>query len=70
MRSHLLIGLLPNPADRINSNGVPLIWRHLLDATVAIVVVVPVDQAIYPSTHRQQIPGSGAVDSSDDVSWS
>ena len=52
----LLIGLLPDPADRIGFAIVALIRRDVLDAAVAVLGVVTVNKAIDPGSHREKIP--------------
>ena len=46
----LLIGLLTDGADRISLTVVTLVRRHILDAAVAVPVVVPIHNA---HTHSQ-----------------
>ena len=46
--SSLLVGLLPDGADRLSLAIVALIGRHIFDATVAVLAVVPINKAIHP----------------------
>ena len=43
-----LISLLTDAADRISLTVVALIGRHVLDAAMAVLTVVPVNKAIDP----------------------
>ena len=52
----LLIGLLTDRADRISLTVVTLIRRHVLDAAVAVLRVVPLHKAIHPGSHCEKIP--------------
>jgi hypothetical protein len=52
----LLVGLLTDGADRIGLAVVTLIGRHILDAAVAMLAVVPLHKAINPGSYRNQIP--------------
>ena len=52
----LLVGLLTDGADRIGLAVVTLIGRYVLDATVAMLAVVPLHKAINPDSYRDQIP--------------
>ena len=46
----LLIGLLSDRADRIRFTIVTLVGRHVLDAAVAMLSVVPVHKLIDPGS--------------------
>jgi len=50
-----LIGLLADCADRVSLAEVALIGRHVLDAAVPVLRVVPVDKTIHPGFCREQI---------------
>ena len=52
----LLISLLTDRADRVSFSVVSLVRRHVLDAAVAVLSVVPLDKAIDPDSHREKIP--------------
>ena len=52
----LFVGLLTDRADRISLIVVTLVRRHVLDAAVAVLSVVPVNKAIDPGPHREKIP--------------
>jgi hypothetical protein len=52
----LLIGLLTDGADRISLTVVTLVWRHILDAAVTVLSVIPLYKAIDPGPHREKIP--------------
>ena len=52
----LFIGLLPDRADRISFTVVALIGRHVLDAAVAMLSVVPLHKAIHPASYCEKIP--------------
>jgi hypothetical protein len=54
--TRLLIGLLPDLADRISFSIVTLIGRHVLDAAMAMLSVVPIYKAIDPGSHGEKIP--------------
>ena len=54
----LLVGLLPDGTDPIGLAVVALIGRHILDAAMPVLSVVPVDKAFHPGFHREQIPES------------
>jgi len=51
----LAIRLLTDGADRISFSKVPLIGRHVLDATMAMLAVVPLDKAFNPTAHGIQV---------------
>jgi len=52
----LFIGLLPDRADRIRLTVVTLVRRPVLDATVAVLSVIPLYKAIHPGSHCEKIP--------------
>jgi hypothetical protein len=54
--TRLLIGLLPDLADRISFSIVTLVWRHILDAAVTMFSIIPLDKAINPGSHGEKIP--------------
>ena len=54
-QNSLLVGLLSDCTDRIRLAVMPLIWRHVFDATVAMLIVVPIYKAVHPSAHRKQV---------------
>ena len=49
------IRLLTDGADRISFPKVPLVGRHVLDATVAMLAVVPLHKAFNPTAHGIQV---------------
>ena len=52
----LLVGLLTDGADRIGLPVVTLIGRHIQDAAVAMLAVVPLHKTFNPGSYRNQIP--------------
>jgi len=51
----IFVDLLTDRADRIRLTVVPLIRRHILDAAMPVLTVVPVDKTIHPGFYREQI---------------
>ena len=51
----LAIGLLTDSTDRISFPKVPLVGRHVFDATVAMLAVVPLHKAFNPMAHGVQV---------------
>ena len=55
LHESLAIGLLPNGADSIGFSKVPLVWGHILNATMAMLAVVPLHKAFNPAAHAIQV---------------
>jgi hypothetical protein len=56
LRTRLLVGLLPDLADRISFSTVTLIGCHVLYAAVTMFSVVQAYKAIHTGSHREKIP--------------